>query len=183
MVNTFEDISKIRNRMDKNIVFLTDADTSLRDFYWRYDRGLEPYDSTVKVPLRGFGAQEALSDAEKAKYADVHLYEITFSNKGGLVMPLIVEFTFEDGTTETERISAQIWRKNENKVTKLFMTKKKAVSIRQDPMRETADINEANNKWPVSAEPSKFGLFKMRAGIRGQSQGVNPMQHAMEKRN
>ncbi|NCT94843.1 MAG: M1 family peptidase [Chitinophagaceae bacterium] len=182
-VNSFEDISKIRNRMDKNIVFLTDADTSLRDFYWRYDRGLEPYDSTVKVPLRGFGAQEALSDAEKAKYADVHLYEITFSNKGGLVMPLIVEFTFEDGTTETERISAQIWRKNENKVTKLFMTKKKAVSIRQDPMRETADINEANNKWPVAAEPSKFGLFKMRAGIRGQSQGVNPMQHAMEKRN
>ncbi|MEN9299101.1 MAG: hypothetical protein RLZZ429_1414 [Bacteroidota bacterium] len=182
-LNAFEDISKIRNREDKSIVFQTDADTSLRDFYWRYARGLEPYDSVTRVPVPSFGTPEALSDAEKAKYKDLHLYEITFSNKGGLVMPLIVEFTFEDGTKETERISAQIWRKNENKVTRLFMTKKKAVSIKQDPMRETADINEANNKWPSVAEPSKFQLFKMRAAARGQSQGVNPMQNAQQKKN
>jgi len=182
-LNAFEDISKIRNREDKSIVFQTDADTSLRDFYWRYARGLEPYDSVTRVPVPSFATPEALSDAEKAKYKDMHLYEITFSNKGGLVMPLIVEFTFEDGTKETERISAQIWRKNENKVTRLFMTKKKAVSIKQDPMRETADINEANNKWPSVAEPSKFQLFKMRAAARGQSQGVNPMQNAQQKKN
>ncbi len=183
VLNAFEDISKIRNREDKSIVFQTDADTSLRDFYWRYARGLEPYDSVTRVPVPSFGTPEVLSDAEKAKYKDLHLYEITFSNKGGLVMPLIVEFTFEDGTKETERISAQIWRKNENKVTRLFMTKKKAVSIKQDPMRETADINEANNKWPSVAEPSKFQLFKMRAAARGQSQGVNPMQNAQQKKN
>lgn len=183
VLNAFEDISKIRNREDKSIVFQTDVDTSLRDFYWRYARGLEPYDSVTRVPVPSFATPEALSDAEKAKYKDMHLYEITFSNKGGLVMPLIVEFTFEDGTKETERISAQIWRKNENKVTRLFMTKKKAVSIKQDPMRETADINEANNKWPSVAEPSKFQLFKMRAAARGQSQGVNPMQNAQQKKN
>lgn len=183
IVNSFEDVSKIRNREDKSIVFQTDVDTSLRDFYWRYARGLEPYDSVTKVPAPTFGTPEALTDAEKAKYKDMHLYEITFSNKGGLVMPLIVEFTFEDGTKETEKLSAQIWRKNENKVTRLFMTKKKAVSIKQDPMRETADINEENNKWPASAEPSKFSLFKMRAAARGQSQGLNPMQNAQQKKN
>lgn len=183
LLNTFEDISKIRNREDKSIVFQTDVDTSLRDFYWRYARGLEPYDSVTRVPVPSFGTPEVLSETEKAKYKDMHLYEITFSNKGGLVMPLIVEFTFEDGTKETERISAQIWRKNENKVTRLFMTKKKAVSIKQDPMRETADINEGNNKWPSVAEPSKFQLFKMRAAARGQSQGVNPMQNAQQKKN
>jgi hypothetical protein len=183
VLNAFEDISKIRNREDKSIVFQTDVDTSLRDFYWRYARGLEPYDSVTRVPVPSFGTPEVLTDAEKAKYNDMHLYEITFSNKGGLVMPLIVEFTFEDGTKETERLSAQIWRKNENKVTRLFMTKKKAVSIKQDPMRETADINENNNKWPAVAEPTKFQLFKLRAGVRGQSQGVNPMQNAQQKKN
>jgi hypothetical protein len=183
LVNAFEDISKIRNREDKSIVFQTDADTSLRDFYWRYARGLEPYDSVTRVPMPAFGTPEVLSAAEKAKYKDMHLYEVTFSNKGGLVMPLIVEFTFEDGTKETQRLSAQIWRKNENKVTRVFMTKKKAVSIKQDPMRETADINENNNKWPSVAEPSKFQLFKMGGAARGQSQGVNPMQHAQQKKN
>lgn len=59
-------------------MFLVDADTSLRDFYWRYDRGLEPYDSVTKQPAISYGAMEPLTDAEKAKYADVHLYEISF---------------------------------------------------------------------------------------------------------
>lgn len=183
-VNSFDDISKIRNRNDKSILFLTDVDTTLRDFYWRYTRGMEPYDSTVKYPVPSFaGSTVALTPEERAKYANTNLYEITFANKGGLVMPLIVEFTFEDGTKETERIPAQIWRKNENKVTKLFMTTKKAVKIQLDPLKETADINEANNSWPSGAvSPSNFSLFKAGAGRgRGQSTGVNPMQNAMQK--
>jgi hypothetical protein len=101
-----------------------------------------------------------LTDAEKAKYADVNLYEITFLNKGGLVMPIIVEFTFADGTKEVQKLSAQIWRKNESKVTRVFLTNKKAVSILLDPMRETADIDESNNRWPNVSAPSKFALLK-----------------------
>jgi hypothetical protein len=184
MLPFFDDISKIRNREDNKLVFLTDADTSLRDFYWRYARGLEPYDSVTKIPAPVPGTPAVLTDAEKAQYADINLYEISFSNKGGLVMPIIVEFRFEDGTKETQRIPAQIWRKNENSVTKLFLTKKKAVSIQLDPMKETADINEKNNIWPktgtVAAEPSKFSLFKASSRQRGQSQGVNPMQNALK---
>src|SRR6187399_553094 len=38
------DISKMRNR-EEGIKFKTDADTSLRDFYWRYARGIEAYDT------------------------------------------------------------------------------------------------------------------------------------------
>ncbi len=181
-VNAFEDISKIRNRTDKSIVFLTDADTTLRDFYWRYDRGIEPYDTATKQPVPNFGTPIVLSDEEKAKYADANLYEITFLNKGGLVMPIIVEFTFEDGSKETKRIPAQIWRKNENKVTKVFYTNKKAVSIKLDPMRETADIDENNNSWPKVAEPSKFTLFKTKSVGRGQSIGLSPMQAAANKK-
>lgn len=183
ILSSFEDISKIRNREDKSIIFATDADTSLRDFYWRYARGIEPYDAQTKNTMPSFGAPEALSDNEKANYSNVHLYEITFSNKGGLVMPIIVEFTYKDGTKETERIGAQIWRKNENKVSRVFMSRKEVASIKLDPMRETADINEANNFWGnVSAEPSKFTLFKQRTLGRGQSFGLNPMQAAQEKK-
>ncbi len=181
----FDDISKVRNRADKNIQFLVDVDTTLRDFYWRYTRGFEPYDSSVKVVPPSFPAPEQLSVEEKAKYKDVNMYEVSFSNKGGLVMPIILEFTFEDGTKQVEKIPAQIWRKNELKVTKLFMTNKKAVKIQLDPMRETADINETNNSWPkngATMEPSKFALFKAGAGRgRGQSSGTNPMQNAMQK--
>ena len=178
LVHSFEDISKIRNRNDKSIVFLTDADTTLRDFYWKYDRGIVPYDSVTKQPAISFGAPEVLTDAEKAKYGNVHLYEISFLNKGGLVMPIIVEFTFEDGTKEVTKYAAQIWRKNENKLTKVFLTNKKAVSIKLDPMRETADIDESNNSWPNVSEPSKFTMFKAKAMGRGQSFGLSPMAAA-----
>ena len=181
-VNSFEDISKIRNRNDKSIVFLTDVDTTLRDFYWRYDRGLEPYDSVTKQPAMAMPAAEGLTDAEKAKYASANLYEVSFINKGGLVMPIILEFTFEDGTKETQRLPAQIWRKNENKVTKVFLTRKKAVSIQLDPMRETADIDESNNKWPNVAAPSKFALFKSKGFTRGQSIGLSPMAASQNKK-
>ena len=181
-VNSFEDISKIRNRNDKSIVFLTDVDTTLRDFYWRYDRGLEPYDTATKQPAMAMPAPETLTDAEKAKYATANLYEVSFLNKGGLVMPIILEFTFEDGTKETQRLPAQIWRKNENKVTKVFLTNKKAVSIQLDPMRETADIDESNNKWPNVAAPSKFALFKSKGFTRGQSIGLSPMAASQNKK-
>ena len=185
IVNSFEDISKIRNRADKNILFLTDVDTTLRDFYWRYDRGLEPYDSITQQSAPSMpAAADPLTDAEKARYAGMHLYEINCSNKGGLLMPVIVEFTFEDGTKMVENIPAQIWRKNEKNMSKVFMTSKKAVKIQLDPMRETADINEGNNIWPSVLTESKFAIFKGRipGGRGGAQQGINPMQAAQQKK-
>jgi hypothetical protein len=179
----YEDVSKIRNREDANIKFETDSDTSLRDFYWRYARGIEPYDSTkyeVKIPAM---PANNLTEEEKAKYADKHQYEITFSNKGGLVMPIIVEWTYKDGTKEVDRIPAQVWRLNENKVIKTFFKNKEVASVKLDPMRETADIDEKNNSWNTIAEPSKFTVFKgrQRAG-RNQPASINPMQKAEEKK-
>ena len=184
IVNSFEDISKIRNRADKNILFLTDVDTTLRDFYWRYDRGLEPYDSITRMPAPTPVAPDPLTEEEKNKYAGMHLYEINCSNKGGLVMPVIVEFTFEDGTKMSENIPSQIWRKNERSMSKVFMTSKKAVKIQIDPMKETADIDESNNTWPKVPEVSKFAIFKGRipGGRGGAPQGMNPMQAAQQKK-
>jgi hypothetical protein len=182
---TFDDISKIRNREDKKTVFQTDADTSLRDFYWRYGRGIEKYDTAkYEVTIPG-NIPEGLSDQEKAKYANKNMYELTFSNKGGLVMPIIIEWTYKDGSKEVERIPAQVWRLNEGKVVKTFTKDKEVASVKLDPFRETADINMTNNSWNTIAEPSKFTIFKQTQGggrRGGGGQSGNPMQKAEEKK-
>jgi hypothetical protein len=181
-VNSFEDVSKIRNRENNKIRFATDADTTLRDFYWKYDRNLVPYD-TAKYAVPTIAGATALDDAGKAKYENKHFYEISFSNKGGLMMPIIIEWTYTDGTKEVERIPAQVWRLNEKKVVKSFMKDKEVASVRLDPMRETADIDESNNSWNTMPTASKFQIFKQRQLARGQSPtGVNPMQKAAEKK-
>jgi hypothetical protein len=183
MASKYDDLSKMRNRDDAAIHFQTDVDTTLRDFYWRYSRGIEPYDSVafdVKSPASNL---EVLNDGEKDKYADRYMYELTFSNKGGLVMPIILEWTFKDGTREIDRIPAQVWRQNENKVVKTFVKNKEVASIQLDPLRETSDIETANNSWNTMPAASKFTIFKQKAAAaRGQSQGTNPMQKAKEKK-
>lgn len=182
MTPPYDDLSKMRNR-DSDLSFETDVDTTLRDFYWRYARGIEPYDSSsyeIKIPA---GEVEALLAEEKEKYANRNMYELTFTNKGGLVMPIIVEWTFKDGTKEIDRIPAQVWRLNETTVVKTFVKNKEVASIQLDPLRETADINTSNNSWNTIAAPSRFTLFKQNTeAIRGQSQGINPMQKANEKK-
>ena len=180
-LNTFDDISKIRNREDSRIKFATDADESLRDFYWRYDRGLAKVDSTPFEITSPPAVIDTFTEAQRFFIAgNKYMYELTCSNKGGLVMPIIVEWTFKDGTKEIDRIPVQIWRKNENKVVKTFMKNKEVASIQIDPLRETADINTSNNSWPAFTEPSKFQLFKGRAGFGGPRGGGggsgNPMQ-------
>jgi hypothetical protein len=154
-VNDFEDISKLRNKLDKSIVFETDKDTSLRDFYWKYDRGITPYD-TNKYMTQVKAFNEPLDTVLREKYKDVHMYEIKFSNKGGLVMPIILEWNYADGTKEIERIPAQIWRKDETGFTKSFMKRKEVTSIVLDPMKETADVDESNNIWGKEMPPSKY---------------------------
>ena len=95
-------------------------------------------------------------------------------------MPIIIEWTYKDGSKEVNRIPVYIWRKNENKVTKYFLKNKEVASIKLDPMRETADINEKNNTWPSFETPSRFQLFKSKTDDgprrRNAPPGVNPMQ-------
>jgi hypothetical protein len=182
MLTAFDDISKQRNRDDKSIKFLVDQDTTLHDFYYRYARGLEPIDTTTyQVPVPA--ATEAPDEATKAKVAAKYFYEVSFSNKGGLVMPIIIEWTFKDGTKQTDRIPAQVWRHNEKNVVKSFMKDKEVVSLKLDPLRETADIDETNNNWGTMPAPSKFAVYKQKQQQqRGQSTGITPMQKAQEKK-
>ena len=188
LLNDFDDISKIRNREDKNIKFYVELDKDAQDFYYRYDRNQENVDLKKTYTMKS-EASEKLSEKEKqnATNKEVTLYQIDFVNKGGLVMPIILEFTFEDGTKLYDKSSAQIWRHNEQKVSKTYSFDKKLKSIQLDPMRETADIDTSNNLWNndgANAEVSKFQVFKQRQenAARGSSSGkVNPMQAAGKK--
>jgi hypothetical protein len=167
-------ITTIRNR-ESGLVSLVDQDTTLRDFYYHY----KPTPQVIKELKNKNEGLEEISDTSFAHYSDKYLYEIKFSNKGGLVMPLIIQFNYEDGSKEIERISAYIWRKNEKEVTKTFLKSKKVGSVQLDPYRETADINEKNNTWNIKTEPGRFEMFKAKAAsARGQSTGENPMQKA-----
>ena len=180
MLNDFDDISKIRNREDKKIEFEVDADTTLRDFYWKYARGLVNVDTaSIDVPAVQYG--DTLDKVSRTALAKgKNFYELWLTNKGGLIMPVIIEWTFTDGTKEITRIPAQIWRKNENKVIKVFLKDKQVSNIRLDPLRETADIDESNNSWPAKEIPSKFQLYRSKQTSRGQSTGGNPMQRSIK---
>jgi hypothetical protein len=169
------DIADSRNR-EEGLKFYVEEDTRLQDFYYSYDE-FEVTEESKRAYQR-FSA--SLSAEERALLGgDKNFYEIDFSNKGGLVMPIIIEWTYVDGTKEVEKIPAYIWRKDEDKVTKAFMKDKEVAQIRIDPYRETADTNEDNNYFPRSSKPSRFELFRFGGGAaRGQSTGSNPMQRA-----
>jgi aminopeptidase N len=97
------------------------------------------------------------SAEEKAKLTSPkYFYEVTFNKPGGLVMPIIVELTFEDGTTENQTFPAQIWRMNDNEATRTFATEKPVKKIQLDPKLETADVDVTNNVWPKEEVKSKF---------------------------
>lgn len=105
--------------------------------------------------------QATFTPEEKSKLqSPKYFYEVTFNKPGGLVMPIIVELTFEDGTTENHKFPAQIWVKNDNEVSRTFATSKIIKKIMVDPKEETADIDVTNNAWPKQEVTSKFDESK-----------------------
>ena len=99
----------------------------------------------------------ALGDDKKLpKY----FYEIQFEKPGGLVMPIIVDYIYEDGSKERIKYPVQIWRKNDSIVKRLITSNKKLIGVELDPDAETADINLNNNSWPEEKGISDFDKFK-----------------------
>ncbi len=163
------DISLIRDEEFIRETYL-EADPSLHDFYTQWDR-FEVLDLDWKEYEEWMAE---LTEEEKALLSsDKQFYEITFRNEGGLVMPLIVEFEYEDGEREVRRIPAEIWKMSEPTVTKVFVTDRPAVRIVLDPYLETADVDMSDNAWPPRPEPTRFEVFKQKEWGGG---GENPMQ-------
>jgi hypothetical protein len=99
-------------------------------------------------------------NAMRTKLEEKNFYEVTLKNSGGLVSPVIIEWTYKDGSKEVEKIPAEIWRLNEKEVKKVFVKEKEVVNVVIDPKQETADVNTADNVFPKRAVESKFDQMK-----------------------
>ncbi|HEY5691088.1 MAG TPA: M1 family metallopeptidase [Cyclobacteriaceae bacterium] len=125
-----------------------------------FNAGPQPLsvENTDETTYRDFRSR--INEGEvRSKVRGKNIYELTLKNSGGLISPIIIEWTYKDGSKEIEKIPAEIWRLNENQVTKVFLKEKEVVSIVIDPNHETADVNANDNVFP-KREESKFDKFK-----------------------
>jgi hypothetical protein len=160
-------IGEGRNKNDISQT-VNERDASIDDFYAK--RNIYVVDTLDKKDYIEFKAKLAKDELDLLN-ANKQFYELSFSNIGGLVMPLILEFTFEDGSKEVRRIPAEIWRMYEDKVSKVFIFDKVLTSVRLDPFLETADTDLDNNSWPTELQPTRYQMFKQQNSNR-----ENPMQ-------
>ena len=138
---------------------LDESDPASIDFYTTYD----PFHTSILDKEDYLNNIQNLGEAElDILNADKNYYELQFSNIGGLVMPVILEFEYIDGTKEVVRIPAELWKSNNEQVSKVFVFEKELVRVTLDPFLETADVNRNNNYWPARVEPTRFQLFKDR---------------------
>ncbi|MEK0425758.1 MAG: hypothetical protein RJB11_1849 [Planctomycetota bacterium] len=161
-------LSKSRN---KELPKRADQYPELKDFYNEYD----PRAVTDQQRAAYQKALEQLNEHEKELLANTdRFYRLQFKNVGGLVMPVIVLLTLEDGSTKEVRLPAEVWRVDANLCDTLVVTEQPIVKFELDPYRETADINRDNNHFPPAIEPTRFQLFKSQR--RGSED--NPMAQA-----
>ena len=150
---------------------LVDEKPELKDFYNNYDPlAVMPADQQRYTAMLGTltpEQQQRLGDSQS------NFYELSLRNVGGLVMPVIVQMTYADNTQEIQTIPAEIWRKNNEKVTKIIVTKKPVISFVIDPFQQTADTDLSNNAFPRQPAASRFELFQQQ-----QQAAPNPMQQA-----
>jgi hypothetical protein len=113
--------------------------------------------NTAEIELLNDFLSTKFTVAERTKLkSPKYFYEVIFDKPGGMIMPIIVELQFEDGTSELHKFPEQIWRKNNQSATRVFATEKAIKKIQVDPKLETADIDVTNNVWPKEAVKSKF---------------------------
>ena len=161
----------ISNQRNKDIVTYREIDKGLEDFYTSYDR----YKATEKEIKKYEKFNKNLNEDEKEILKkNQHFYEIKFSNIGGLVMPIILNFSFKDNSNEVIKIPAEIWKKNDLEISKVFAFDNEVTQIELDPFMETADTDRNNNFWPQQLEASKFELYKYKN--RRDRPSSNPMK-------
>jgi len=144
---------------DQKLEKRVDRFPELKDFYNENDKFTvtneqrNTYNSLIK----------GLEDWEVAQLNNKsNIYLMDFSNKGGLVMPILLDVAYTDGTHQDIRLDAEIWTKGADKVTRMLITEKEVSSVTVDPHWETADVNLDNNHFPRKIEKSRFEIFKSK---------------------
>ncbi len=165
-LKTREPITQKRNR-EEGLQTRIDRVDGLRDFYNDNDQ----YTPSNKQRNDYQGFLKSLEPWERevlqrAVAAGEYIYFVDFNNKGGLLTPLPVQLTFADGTEQRYDIPAEIWRRNSEQVTKLFIFPQRLSAIELDPDHQTADVDRSNNHFPRKIMPSRLQLFKYESETR-----------------
>ena len=173
-----ESLSTERN---KDLPKRADRFPELKDFYNQYDE-LKITDEDIKQYKQFF---DNLPDDQKNLIQNPpNLYVASFANRGGLVMPILLELQFTDGTKQQLRIPAEIWRRDNKNVSKLIITEKTVQRIVLDPRNETADVDASNNHYPPQIGITDVEAGAGRGGRRGRGGGgANPMQRDRQRQN
>ncbi|WP_298425030.1 M1 family metallopeptidase [uncultured Kordia sp.] len=128
--------------------------------YTKENEGKSVLDLEANAPLKEY-LMDNFSEQERNTMKDPkYFYEVKFNKPGGLVMPIIVECTYEDGTTEMMKYPVQIWRKNDNSAKIVIASSKAIKTLQLDPKLETADVDTSNNAWPTEEGNTDFNKFK-----------------------
>jgi len=114
------------------------------------------------VALNDYINKNYTAEEKKALKNPKFFYEVEFDKPGSLMMPIIAELNFEDGTKEVHKFPVQIWRRNNTTAKRVFATEKKVVKIQLDPKLETADIDVTNNTWPKEEAVDKFSEIEKK---------------------
>lgn len=133
------------------------ADENSEDFDPQL-RGKTP--SETSKSLKEYMMDNMTAEERAAVKEPRYFYEVTFDKPGGIPMPLIVEYTYADGSKENITYPPEIWRRNDTEVKRVVSSQKELVGIVIDPRAETADIDVTNNAWPKKEEKSDFDAFK-----------------------
>lgn len=145
-------LTATRNAGQKTVV---ERDPATRDFY----DGIDPLDATAADKRKASEAFADLTAEEKAaRQVTDNFYRFSFSNRGGLVMPVILKMDFTDGSSETARIPAEVWRYNQKAVTWQFVTPKTLTRAEVDPLWETADADRSNNVYTGQIDPKTLKI-------------------------
>ncbi|MEZ6107766.1 MAG: M1 family metallopeptidase [Pirellulaceae bacterium] len=149
----------------------TDEHPGLLDFYNEFD----DLDVTEQERRQYQQLIERMSEEDRASLeSSVCFYVIDFANEGGLVMPILLDLELEDGSHQSVRIPAEIWRHNNQQVSKLIVTPGPVKQITLDPRLETADVDLDDNFFPRRISRSRFQLYRET----GRGGGQNEMQRA-----
>lgn len=122
--------------------------------------------STNSRSLQAYMMDNMTASERAAVQEPKYFYEVTFNKPGGIPMPLIVEYTYADGSTEDITYPPEVWRKNDKEIKKVIASTKELVGIMIDPRAETADIDVTNNTWP--SEPRKSDFEEFKESIKGK---------------
>ncbi len=116
--------------------------------------------SETSQTLKAFMMDNMTAEERATIKEPKYFYEVTFNKPGGIPMPLIVEYTYADGSKENVTYPPEIWRKNDKEVKRVISSEKELIGITVDPKAETADIDVTNNAWPKKEQQSDFDAFK-----------------------